>query len=291
MNMGYKRNITLEFMVGLPGSGKSSMSKELERLSHGKAKRVDFDSLFEQCWWRTGNEKDRSRNIRDKINSGISNPRVEKLLLDGLFLTYEDIIRVVHSCCGFFKSINIVVHQWNEDRDTCVKNDGGRRETSSANTIMHAQLDQIDGAELLNRLKEKGCENIGTVSIKYHTVQLKPDWERCFRNTEAYVWDDGKMRSGKWCTGGSYGSCFGDGLSPVTPDDQPEFEALDELLIEICPNVTFLQYKKIMRECVDIEESYESDYYGGGCMYKRYVCDMKKLYETLRSLGYHIETD
>jgi hypothetical protein len=278
-------------MLGLPGSGKSTVSKELEQTSHGKAKRVDFDSLFEQCWWRKGNERDRGRNIREKINDGLGSPMTERLILDGLFLTYEDVVRIVSNTHMFFNQINIVIHQFNEDRETCVKNDGGRRETSSTNTIMHAEFNQIDGKELLNKLKEKGCENIGTVAIKYHKVVLKPDWDRYFRSTEAYVWEDGKMRSDKWCTGGSYGSCWSDKLSPVTPDDQPEFEALDELLTKICPNVTFLQYKKIMRDCVRTEESYESDYYGGGCTYNRYVCDMKRLYETLRELGYNVVID
>ena len=46
-----------------------------------------------------------------------------------------------------------------------------------------------------------------------------------------------------------------------------------------------------MRNCVEIEESYESDYYGGGCYYKRYVCDVEKLYETLRELGYDVTPD
>lgn len=283
--MATKQNITFEFLVALPGSGKTTLAKGLGEKNRSKTEVVDFDATFELCEWRRANEQDKARIIRNTISNHLRNPRTETLILDGLFLTHDDIMRVIMATHQLFKHVDIVVHQWNEDRETCIKNDGGRREVSSTNTILNAEFEQINDMKLMEILKDGGYENVKLSKIQYHTVQLKPDWDRYFRG-KADVWHDGKIRSKKWCTGGSYGSCWHNELSPVTPDDQPEFDELDELLNEICPTITFLQYKKIMSNCVELEEYYESDYYGGGCTYKRYVCDIKKLYNMLQEFGY-----
>ena len=279
-----KPNVTMEFMVGLPGSGKTTFAKELEQKEKGRAKRIDFDATFKLREWSGANVGEKHRIVRNTIESAIRYRVPNILIMDGLFLTHEDIVETVIALKHMFSRIDLVIHQWNEDREICVKNDGGRREESSTNTILHAEFEQISPARLTAMFQSKNCENVGVATIKHHTVQLKPDWERYFRG-RVYVWEDGKMRSDKWCTGGAYGSCWGDKLSPVTPDEQPDFDELDELLADICPQVTFLQYKKIMRDCVDFEESHESDYYGGGCIYKRYVCDMEKLYRCLETIG------
>jgi hypothetical protein len=100
------------------------------------------------------------------------------------------------------------------------------------------------------------------------------------------VSDDKKLRSERWCTGGAYGNCWNDHLSPVSGDDPLEFDELDDLLEKIAPNVTFLHYKKIRNRCVSTEDSYESDYYGGGCNYMNWVCDLEELYSILEELGY-----
>lgn len=286
--MGYKRNITFEFMVGLPGSGKTTTAKELEERNRAFNKVIDFDASFELSDWKRANECDRARIIRSCINSAISSPRTNRLILDGLFLTYDDIVRVIKATNMLFCNVDVVIHQWNEDRETCIKNDGGRREVSSTNTILYAKYEQIDCAELEKAIVEAGCNNVRVVGMKKHKVFLKPDWERYFRG-KIYVWEDEKIRSNKWNNGGSYGSCWGNGLTPVAPDEQPEFDVLDELLGNICPTITFLQYKKIMKNCVEIEETYESDYYGGGCSYKRYVCDVKQLYNMLNEFGYTVD--
>ena len=280
-----KPSVTLEFMVGLPGSGKTTLAKEIEHKRRGKAKRIDFDASFELRSWHTANEHERARIIRDIIHNNIPYQCPDTLIMDGLFLTMEDVVRAVDAAHTIFSTIEIGIHQWNEDRETCVKNDGGRREIPSTNTILNAEFDSaIDVDKINKRFEEIGCTNAKVAWIKYHKVQLKPDWERYFRG-KAFVYDDGKIRSERWCTGGTYGSCWSDSLSPVSGEPQPDFEELDDLLADICPGITFLQYKKIMRSCVTIEESYDSDYYGGGCNYNRYICDIKKLYETLEELG------
>ena len=67
-----------------------------------------------------------------------------------------------------------------------------------------------------------------------------------------------------WCIEGAMGgSCWGgepkDAL--IDPEPEPEFEDLDDLLLKIAPNISFLQYKKL---CNSVKkEHYRShEYYG-----------------------------
>jgi hypothetical protein len=53
----------------------------------------------------------------------------------------------------------------------------------------------------------------------------------------------------------------------------------------VCPNMTFLQYKKVYNATVTTETKGEDDYYGGHVEYACYVCDIPKLYEMLKEMG------
>lgn len=74
-----------------------------------------------------------------------------------------------------------------------------------------------------------------------------------------------------WNTGGySGGSCWGDKAERYDSDDpEPEFEQLDLILTEICPNVTFLQYKKICKSIIKSSNRTEYGYYGNETDYTR----------------------
>ena len=163
-----------------------------------------------------------------------------------------------------------------------MKNDGGRRDLSSSATILNAKYEKINMDYLNSELCDEGVVSIEVIPKQ---VVLKQGWERYFRHSIT-VDEDGKMRSNKWCTGGAYGNCWNDSMSPVSAENPVDFTALDKLLEEICPNITFLHYKKITKECVETESSYEADYYGGGCHYANWVCDLRTLYSVLENLGY-----
>lgn len=51
---------------------------------------------------------------------------------------------------------------------------------------------------------------------------------------------------------------------------------------DVCPNISFIQYKRIFNECVEIEDFNESDYYGGTEYKSRYKLDVRKCYKMLR---------
>lgn len=54
----------------------------------------------------------------------------------------------------------------------------------------------------------------------------------------------------EWTTGGrSGGSCYGDSAdSSVEPDEEPDLDALDEILMNEAPTATFMEYRRIMKD-------------------------------------------
>ena len=84
----------------------------------------------------------------------------------------------------------------------------------------------------------------------------------------------------KWNSHGySGGSCWND--NPATYYDgesEPNFDALDKILEVICPNITYLQYKKLSETIMEGEYS-ENEYYGNSSTYKYeyiYLSDLLK---------------
>ena len=58
------------------------------------------------------------------------------------------------------------------------------------------------------------------------------------------------------------------------------------MLEVIAPNLTFLQYKKIENECIEMDEWSNYEYYGGVTYKARYECDLYRLQELLNEMGY-----
>lgn len=64
-----------------------------------------------------------------------------------------------------------------------------------------------------------------------------------------------------------------------------EFKQFDKMLEQMCPLLTFTDYKELKKVAVDIEEIDEDDYYTCAT-YKRWRCDLDKLEEYLKSKNY-----
>ncbi len=67
-----------------------------------------------------------------------------------------------------------------------------------------------------------------------------------------------------WTIGGiTGGDCWGsDADIPRTADPEPEFEDLDKILAEVCPNISFLQYKRLCQAIIKTKDWTEAGYYG-----------------------------
>ena len=88
-----------------------------------------------------------------------------------------------------------------------------------------------------------------------------------------------------WLTGGQTGgSCWDEGphvYHSRTGTPEPEFEALDRILEELCPDIKFLQYKNIYNQVVKTTTMEDGDYYGNTSNYGIKYCYLEELYKKL----------
>lgn len=86
----------------------------------------------------------------------------------------------------------------------------------------------------------------------------------------------------KWSTGGkSGGSCWGGVPEGYTSTEkEPNFDCLDNILANYCPNISYLKYKKLA-ELIDIEYYTENEYYGNSTDYCVKKIEIRKLYDFL----------
>jgi hypothetical protein len=88
----------------------------------------------------------------------------------------------------------------------------------------------------------------------------------------------------EWVTGGvSGGNCYGrEADQPVEGEAQPEFTDLDKIFETLCPSISFIQYKRVVQECVkDGTKSGGGDYYGNYYNYATKTVDLDELYAEL----------
>ena len=95
--------------------------------------------------------------------------------------------------------------------------------------------------------------------------------------------EKGILRSESWSNGGTWCDCWGN-TSHIHAESPQEFSTLDDLLYRICPNLTFLQYKHIKKNCVKLINYTDRDYYGGSEAKSYWECDLHKLYEELTNV-------
>lgn len=87
---------------------------------------------------------------------------------------------------------------------------------------------------------------------------------------------DGEYRSRtvlivKWETGGvSGGSCWEDSNPQpyYTNNPEPDFSDLDDILKEVCPNISFFQYKELCKNIIYGSEI-DYEYYGNHTEYSK----------------------
>jgi hypothetical protein len=150
-------------------------------------------------------------------------------------------------------------------------------------------------------------EFLDIVLLHVETYHAKPEKKRPAHRS--YNWDDefnaiGKLirRYGKnlkdinlddailvkWSTGGiSGGNCWSgsDNLYSTEGEQEPEFRDLDVILENVCPKITYLEYKKLVHGIVEQVSWTDNEYYGNSTTYACKKVVLRKLWEKLQGMG------
>lgn len=97
----------------------------------------------------------------------------------------------------------------------------------------------------------------------------------------------------QWMTGGiNGGSCWDDGernLYSMEGEPEPTFSALDTILDQLCPNITYLQYRKLINDTspslVEYDSYTQNEYYGNSTTYGYKKVVLRRLWDRLNELG------
>lgn len=263
------RNISeLHISIGLPGSGKTTEFKKLSSQDGRGSMYVDCDAFLREKQYK---DIDRLLKDRSSVFEG-------KVFLDGFFLTKDDVKKIVDIVRENkrLKINKVIIHYWVPNRDICKWNDRGRRSVNSRISIENATIDEIKDIMLVSA----DYEDI-KFEKKLHAIVKKEGWKVFAGEHGLSVDESGILKGASWSLGGTWGSYSGSG-GTVSPSAAPDgFRELDDFLEKVAPEITFLQYKKIMSECVSIREYSEGDYYGGRVTYNEQLLDVKALYNYL----------
>ncbi len=275
-----KKEKTVTLLYGLPGSGKSTYAKTVadDKAYMPKAASIDMDSIAKYI-----RKEYSSSNIPLKIANHLAQDAVMKLhhrehiIIDGLVTSNDSARRIFEAIKKEgekeFK-INFEIVWWTPDREACAHNDQGRRRgTDSLNTIANLPFEE-PSPQLIQEFN---------VWVQRKEVVKKPQHKVWAVNNN--LGDVDFLESDTWSLGGTWRS--GDGTTGTSsPGDLPtSFTEFDKLLEEVCPLITFLQYKKVYAATVTVKQTSQSDYYGSETNYANYVCDLKKLYSMLIESG------
>lgn len=252
------KTIDVYLLWGLPASGKTYWSKILAK-TRKKVKIVDLDSNF-----KTFHEtlKEESKKYKVFIFDGFLNSNIStRKLLDRIEDTLGPKIKIVYTIFFF-----------PENRELCLKNDVYRNKIEGRPLSNLTIKNTPFKVPKLNLLDPSGDRQINIVKkevVDSEYLSFK----------EKYKLED-VLRSYHWVVSSSDRN----GEAGYYHEEPRDFDELDNLLLEICPNISFLHYKKIRKECAEVKEEYDGDYYSS-YTYQYHHCDVKKLYTALDKLG------
>lgn len=293
-------NITLIVPIGLPGSGKSYYANTLSKTVNPKRYRHQDIKIID-CDWYMEHPKNQyiKMSIKDILDDVFKFDELyyyNTIIMDGPWFTLNDVKKVITQTIDFisnhkprykernfpndYKVDEIKLVHFEENREACLSNDHGRREESSEITIRNAEYLSEITPKIINDLHNEFGVNI---TVEEKQVYKANVWERSVVKSIG-LQDEQVLKSESWSGGGTWGNCWGNSGN-ISAESPLEFEEFDKFLEDVCPNITFLEYKNIKNVCCKMEEETECDYYGGSETRYHWECDLDKLKEELIKRG------
>ena len=292
--------VTIHIGMGLPGSGKSTYFGEIAPVNSvfvpsTKTYKtlIDLDEIISSRYKKKFvTDKDGKLNIEKLFSYSTAIPsKAEKaiIVIDGLFLEKEPVLDVIRQLndlvCEHFGPYNnysydVIIDQWEENRDQCLDNDLARNRTKDSSfTISNAKYERF-AAEELDEFRKNEAQNRKSISSVQHKVAVPEEWQ-LVTNRRGCPNDVRFVRSEYWAIGGTCGSYTGKKYE-IEPEEQKDNDFLDKFLEEHAPTISYLQYKRLVKECVEMKTEDFYDYYGGHKEEAYWETDMKKVYELIK---------
>lgn len=117
---------------------------------------------------------------------------------------------------------------------------------------------------------------------------MSMSWERFQAKCEAISnWPDDRFEV-RWVTGGATGgNCWGASADQrVHAEPEEELDSLDKILEDVCPTISFMAYRKLMREVLETGTETQSEYYGNYYNYAYKRVYHRALYDALVAAGH-----
>lgn len=282
--------------TGLPGSGKSvycDITYTNKVCSNFVIQHLDNYLTKDRKYNFYPDEK--GYNEYNNFNYTLSHMKYNEnntIVIDGLYLTYEErkklLLHIIDTYATYdtpkvkhklpngkynyvsaSKRINIQEIYWKENREACLSNDMLRnRHILAQQTILNAKYDNYIPNDFLSNITNNITINdpIFMEVAKYSNE--KGIWEcekiyNRFKNKRDNISSD--MIVSEW-------------KDTDDPDISHEFEEFDTFIENICPEITFMQYKRIKKlSNIKINQNTVYDYYGTTTIYNRYEVNINDI--------------
>ena len=308
--------MTKKFVLvhGLPGSGKTTLLKSLvSKKLHNKeeAEYLDLDSM------RYGKE-DLDSKIRDAImyndydrrhNDNVwynFDSKKSIVYVDMLCLTNQNLADLIYALMKRYmykvdaKMFDFTILDFEGDRELCIKNDMIRSfadpSRSAKATIETETLEDVDTELIGSMVGDQLATGINASCFFNIKAKKVPIWNSdeasSYERVKAFVYgaasnfgtvDKNILRGESWTVSGREWSYTGAEWS-VGGQEPEDFNTFDNMMAALCPNISFLNYKKVRKECCGVEEYNDNDYYSSYTK-NRWICDLDKLTSIIDEMG------